>query len=71
MRYWDPPEFNWPICPVCGNECETYYFDNDNHICGCENCVTSKSSVEYEKDRDEAAREYAEELRAEMNRYDD
>ena len=63
MGYWDPPEFNWPVCPVCGNECETFYFDNDNHICGCENCVTSSSSVEYEGERLMAKAEYEAELR--------
>jgi hypothetical protein len=34
-----------PICPVCGEECDTYYRDNtyriDRHgeILGCENCI--------------------------------
>lgn len=71
MGYYDPPEFNWPICPVCGNECETYYFDNDNHICGCENCVTSSSSVEYEEERLESLKELEDERRTERMLYDD
>ena len=71
MGYYDPPEMKWPICPVCGYECETFYFDNDDHICGCENCISIRDSVEYEAERDEDLRDLAEEQRAEARRYDD
>lgn len=30
------------VCPVCGEECETYYVDKFGDIFGCENCVTIK-----------------------------
>jgi hypothetical protein len=39
----NPPEPDkMPVCPVCGEECETYYVDKFGDIFGCENCVTIK-----------------------------
>lgn len=37
-------EPDFPICPVCGAECETIYFDDYHEICGCDQCVKSKSA---------------------------
>lgn len=34
----------WPICPVCGNECETIFRDTYGDIFACDECVTSKSA---------------------------
>ena len=53
----DPPEQSMPVCPICGEECEEFYFDNDGKICGCENCVSVKKAVEYEEEERESARE--------------
>lgn len=36
-----------PICPICGKEAETFYFDCDHEIFGCDQCVTSKDAWEY------------------------
>jgi transposase len=50
--YPDPPEENYtaPICPVCGNECETIYRDRDHEVVGCENCVTAYDAWEENSD---------------------
>lgn len=57
-EYWlDPPEYQYPVCPVCGNECELFFFDSDNKICGCDCCVTSTDAAEYEAERYEAEKE--------------
>ena len=29
----------YPICPVCGCECDTFYRDRDGEIVGCDECV--------------------------------
>jgi uncharacterized protein (UPF0212 family) len=28
-----------PICPKCGEECDSFYIDGNKNILGCENCV--------------------------------
>ena len=71
MSYWDPPEQKYPECPICGCEAEEFYFDFNGNIVGCDVCISTQDAVEYETEKDEAAREHAEELRAELNRYDD
>ena len=46
-----------PICPICGEECEELFFDKNNEICGCDNCVTSKDAWEWLwEQQDEAER---------------
>lgn len=36
-------------CPCCGKECENYYVDrHGNKIVGCENCLYSIDSWEWE-----------------------
>lgn len=64
----DPPESPLPVCPVCGEECEEYYFDNDGNICGCDVCITMKNAVEYEEEQRESAREAYEDHLYEMSR---
>ena len=53
-EYWlDPPEQKSnPVCPVCGEECETIYTDINSEVCGCDNCVTEYNSCEYFDDED-------------------
>ena len=41
-----------PVCPVCGEECETIYTDINSEVCGCDNCVTEYNSCEYFDDED-------------------
>lgn len=33
-----------PTCPVCGEECETAYFDRFGRVVGCENCMDERSA---------------------------
>ena len=30
-----------PVCPICGNECETMYTDLNGEVLGCDCCVKS------------------------------
>ena len=71
MGYYDPPEYIYPTYPVCGNEAEEFYFDNDNRICGCDQCITKLDASEYMAEKEEDARALEEERRAEARRYDD
>lgn len=41
-----------PVCPVCGEECESIYKDRWGNICGCENCVEKMDAWE-EMDHDQ------------------
>ena len=44
----DPTEQeSLPVCPVCGEECETVYTDLYDEVCGCENCLTEYGAREY------------------------
>lgn len=40
-----PPE-EWPICPVCGKETDTFYKDKDGDIVGCDECIQSVDAWE-------------------------
>lgn len=40
----DPPEYEVPKCPVCGEECETIYKDIRGDVVGCDCCVESIES---------------------------
>ena len=37
--YPDGKEPTFPICPVCGEECEEIFRDNDLNIVGCDICI--------------------------------
>lgn len=37
-------EPNYPHCPVCGSECDEIYLDVDNEICGCDECIRTRSA---------------------------
>ena len=36
----------YPICPVCGLQCDTFYKDNDGDIVGCDQCITATDAWE-------------------------
>jgi len=36
-----------PVCPECGTPCATYYVDEYNNVCGCENCLSRTDAVQY------------------------
>ena len=35
-----------PVCPVCGEPCDSIYFDRNNDVVGCENCLTVRDAWE-------------------------
>lgn len=39
-----PPEPPLPLCPVCGQECDTIYLDAYGDAVGCENCIETVDS---------------------------
>jgi len=39
---WGEPRV--PRCPVCGEECETIYYDKDGEYFGCDQCVKTKDA---------------------------
>ena len=41
------PEF--PICPICGKECDTVYRNSDREIVGCSECVTMDDAWEVDE----------------------
>ena len=41
-----PVPVTWPRCPVCGEECDTFYRDREGEIFGCENCVQTLDAWE-------------------------
>ncbi len=40
----DEPE--QPVCPVCGQECETIYRAQDSEIVGCDMCISEETAWE-------------------------
>ena len=50
----DPPEGKAnPVCPVCGEECETVYTDINSAVCGCNNCINEYNAWEYYDDEED------------------
>jgi hypothetical protein len=43
-------------CPICGWECETIYIDRSGTVCGCERCMETRDSWEWDEERREADR---------------
>lgn len=41
------PEEPAPICPCCGEECDTYYADSRGDIIGCDNCVRKLDAYKF------------------------
>ena len=41
-----------PICPVCGEECETLYRQG-NEILGCDNCSVGVNALEWQDEQEE------------------
>lgn len=39
---------NGIICPICGKMCETFYFDRDGDLFGCDMCVKRTDAYQYE-----------------------
>lgn len=37
-------EPNYPHCPICGNECDEIYMNEDGEIFACDECLRTKSA---------------------------
>lgn len=46
--YPDGKSPKYPICPICGDECDTVYKNQLNDIVGCDNCIERTSNDEGE-----------------------
>ena len=44
--YPDPPNYEVPHCPVCGQECETLYRDRYGEVIGCNDCIDAVDAWE-------------------------
>lgn len=55
MQYWEPErplepkDYDMPECPVCGEETDTYYKNENGEIVGCDNCNTAVDAWEESK----------------------
>ena len=45
--YYEPPESSPPICPICGEETDTYMRDYYGDIVGCDQCVKAVDAWDY------------------------
>ena len=36
-----------PVCPICGEECDTVYLDADGDIVGCDQCISLVDAYDY------------------------
>lgn len=43
----DPPAYQEPHCPICGEVCDFVFTDSEGICFGCENCVTRQSSEDF------------------------
>jgi hypothetical protein len=41
-----PEQYPAPCCPVCGQECDTFFKDRFGDIFGCDECVTRTDAAE-------------------------
>ena len=48
--YPEPPEEPLPRCPVCGEETDTFYQNQDGDIVGCDQCVKALDAWDYLED---------------------
>ena len=55
MQYWEPErplepkDYDMPVCPVCGEETDTYYKNKDGAIVGCDCCIEARDAWEEQK----------------------
>ena len=55
MQYWEPErslepkDYDLPVCPVCGEETDTYYKNKDGVIVGGDCCIETVDAWEEEK----------------------
>ena len=51
----EPPAWDdfIPVCPVCGEECDTVYLDVEGQIFGCDQCIEMFDAYEFLYDEEE------------------
>lgn len=42
----EPPDYEVPHCPVCGQECEVIYKNRYGEIIGCDDCIDAVDAWE-------------------------
>lgn len=47
--YPDGKEPEYPICPVCGEECEIIYRDKYLDAVGCDECISTVDAWDYKE----------------------
>ena len=47
--YPDGKKPRWPICPICGEECDIVYRNRDREIVGCGECISWHDAWETEE----------------------
>ena len=50
------PESDPVYCPICGQECDTIYFDKYGNLFACDSCLRRQDSWEWAEDEREANR---------------
>lgn len=48
-----PAEEPLPICPVCGQETDTFKLNFYGEVCGCDLCVVSKDAWDWEDEHND------------------
>lgn len=48
----EPPDYEVPHCPVCGQECEVLYRNRYGEIIGCDDCIDALDAWEVMDDGD-------------------
>ncbi len=45
----EPPAWDnyIPVCPVCGEECDTVYVDLYDDVVGCDRCINMEDAYEH------------------------
>lgn len=51
-----------PSCPICMRYCSEYFFDANNEICGCENCISRRDAWEYKAEEEQLQADFYREL---------
>ena len=49
--------FDQPICPICGEECETIYADMYGNVFACDQCLIEQDAWQWQEDQREADRD--------------
>ena len=54
--YGMPPYDPQPVCPICGEECETVYADMNGDVFACNCCLMEQDAWEWQEEEKERNR---------------